>query len=168
MALSNFTSAAAIAACLLVPCGAYAQAARPASSSAEEDIVVTATRFTESLKNVPVAVTLFNSADLERADVQDIRDIVKFTPGLANGGVAQGGVTRLAIRGIATQTGNGDDPISTYVDGIYLGKPISNALMNEIRAALHDLDQHDVVQRWGFAPTTGNGTLDLYIGSIKE
>lgn len=126
MALSNFTSAAAIAACLLVPCGAYAQAARPASSSAEEDIVVTATRFTESLKNVPVAVTLFNSADLERTDVQDIRDIVKFTPGLANGGVAQGGVTRLAIRGIATQTGNGDDPISTYVDGIYLGKPISN------------------------------------------
>ncbi len=50
----------------------------------------------------------------------------------------------------------------------FVGKPFSNALMNEIRAALHDLDQHDIAQRWGFDPTTGNGTLDLYIGSIKQ
>lgn len=130
MALSNVTSAAAVAACLLAPCAARAQTAQPATDAAEdpsyEEVVVTATRFSESLRNVPVAVTVFDNEALERADVQDIRDIVKFSPGLANGGLAQSGVTRLAIRGIATQTGNGDDPISTYVDGIYLGKPISN------------------------------------------
>lgn len=50
---------------------------------------------------------------------------------------------------------------------LFVGKPFSNALMNEIQVAVQDLDQTGVVYRWGIDPTTGNGTLDLYIGTIK-
>ncbi|MBL8212538.1 MAG: GWxTD domain-containing protein [Bryobacterales bacterium] len=43
----------------------------------------------------------------------------------------------------------------------FVNKPFSNALMNEIRVAVHDLDQKGVAYRWGFDPITGNATLDL-------
>lgn len=50
---------------------------------------------------------------------------------------------------------------------LFVGKPFSNALMNEIQVAVLDLDRTGVVYRWGIDPTTGNGTLDLYLSPPK-
>ena len=47
-----------------------------------EDIVVTATKRTENVQNIPIAVSAFNAQALERAGVQDTRQLMAIAPSL--------------------------------------------------------------------------------------
>jgi outer membrane receptor protein involved in Fe transport len=84
-----------------------------------EEIIVTATKRSERLQDVPVAITALTDAELQRRDAVRLEDYVAAVPGLAfasNGG--NSGV--LAIRGIATGTlaGNTQSPVALYYDDI--------------------------------------------------
>src|SRR3546814_435455 len=63
--------------------------------------VVTARRREEHLQDVPVAITAFSSAALERSTVQSLSDLNTITPGLRFG--AEGGKvgTSISLRGIS-------------------------------------------------------------------
>ena len=65
-----------------------------------EEILVTATKRSESVQDIPIAVTAFTGAQLEEAGVKDIRDISAQTPGLSikSRGETEGSVF---IRGIS-------------------------------------------------------------------
>ena len=106
-----------------------AAAAQDVESSAEETapvladaqdatgdtIFVTARRRQEDLQDVPVAVTAFDAAALERSSVQSVQDLTSITPGLRFG--VEGGKTSAAVslRGIGqTPVGGGTPGVVQY------------------------------------------------------
>lgn len=101
-------------------------AAQP--STFENDIVVTARRRDEALKDVPVAVSVFTADKRDLLGIDTAADIAKFTPGM------EFNLATVTIRGIGrTGLTLGADPgIANYFDGVYsdnagsiAGAPIS-------------------------------------------
>ncbi|MBL8630098.1 MAG: TonB-dependent receptor, partial [Rhodospirillaceae bacterium] len=98
-----------------------------------EEIVVTSRKREEKLFDVPIAITAFNSADLEKAQLFDIRQVATLSPGLSFQNVS--GKTNpgrsnpaLFIRGMTT-TASGTSRQATsavFVDGIFVLGGISS------------------------------------------
>ena len=100
------------------------------SSSADqvEEIVVTAQRRSESLQEVPIAVTAVTSARLEASGIQSTADLQELTPGLTVPDF--NGYFEPHIRGVGTSS-NGpgiENPIALYIDGVYIADPASALL----------------------------------------
>ncbi|HVT34125.1 MAG TPA: TonB-dependent receptor [Nevskiaceae bacterium] len=79
--------------------------AAPGSSDATqrlEDVVVTATKRPQKLRDIPQSITALNADDLERRGVQNLQDIVRLVPGvnLSYDAIAP----RVTIRGISQST----------------------------------------------------------------
>ena len=89
-----------------------------------EEIVVTATRREQSVQDAPASITVFKTESLRSSQIDDLRSVGMFTPGLSVGGYAALGVNPLSIRGIGQNpTGVGaDDAVAVYRDGVYLGR----------------------------------------------
>jgi iron complex outermembrane receptor protein len=83
------------------------------------EITVTAQHRTESLLDVPVAVTAVSAEDLARAHIDDVSRLQFVTPGLTWG--QQGSDSFPAIRGARTSlvSAQNDPIIAFYLDGIY-------------------------------------------------
>jgi len=99
-------------------------AAAPAEDSGE--IVVTARRREESLKDVPIAVTVFSGALLERQGAIDITDIGDTTPNVTIE-TSRGTNSTLSafIRGIGQQdpVAGFEQGVGLYLDDVYLNRP---------------------------------------------
>ena len=98
------------------------------------DIVVTAQRRSERLQDVPVAVTAATGERLAAAGIQSSQDLSVITPGLS---IPQtSGYTQPRIRGVGT-TSNGpgiENPVATYIDGVYIASAPSSLLtLNNIQ-----------------------------------
>jgi iron complex outermembrane receptor protein len=125
-------AATALAAGFAAP--AFAQSAAQATQATAtqgglEEIVVTAERREEKLRDVPIAVTSFNAANLQSRGITDIRGIQGFAPNVAL--VQSPGYqteTDLAIRGGVTinPAPYWDPTVGLYVDGVYIPKAIGN------------------------------------------
>ncbi|MGH8187003.1 MAG: TonB-dependent receptor plug domain-containing protein, partial [Steroidobacteraceae bacterium] len=89
----------------------------PRSTSILEEIVVTAQKRSESLQDVPVAVSAFTSETRDLLGITNITDLTDFTPGLSYAST----LDRMSLRGVGRLTNNyGSDPgIATYSDGFY-------------------------------------------------
>lgn len=88
--------------------------------SAEPDvIVVTAQRRTELSRDVPISVTTLNTQQLTVANVQQLADTAKLTPGLRFD--TQGPASQPTIRGVGTAitTSGGGPNVGTYLDGFF-------------------------------------------------
>jgi outer membrane receptor protein involved in Fe transport len=72
----------------------------PRANAQLEEIVVTATKREESLRDIPQSITALSGGDLERSGAQGIDDIVKRVPGVNI--ASENGFTRITIRGIAS------------------------------------------------------------------
>lgn len=112
--------------------GASAQTADPAASSqssaeatADNEIIVTATRRPERLQDVPLSVSVFQTDQLSNAQARDNRDLALLTPGLRM--EATNNFTAPTIRGVSTTLvgANADPNVATYIDGIYQQFPQS-------------------------------------------
>ncbi len=105
---------------------AWAQADVSANEFEEiEQIVVVAQRRETLLQDTPITMSTFTGNFMETAGIQDFRDLASITPGLYLGGYAMLGSFPISIRGIGSSVGGigADDPISVYVDGVYVGRP---------------------------------------------
>ncbi|MGV3481579.1 MAG: TonB-dependent receptor [Sphingobium sp.] len=115
-------STAAIAALLAMAGQASAQdTTTGAEDQGLEDIVVTAQRRSESIQDVPVAVTAFSAQELQRANIQDVGAYFQNTPNVfitdspvRSGNNVSSSALGLALRGISNVGGNA----SSF--GIYL------------------------------------------------
>ncbi len=114
-----------IAAAITVsPNTAFAQDDSSASSALLEEIVVTARKREESILDVPIAITAFNSDQL---DVLKVRDIQSLSVGMPNVAFDDIGTTRgvanFSIRGLGINSSipSIDPTVGTFVDGVYLG-----------------------------------------------
>ena len=87
-----------------------------------EQIIVTATRREESVTDVPLAVSAYDSARIELSRVTDVMELMRIAPSfhVASGQAESVGVTA-RIRGVGTNSDNPglESSVGMYVDGVY-------------------------------------------------
>ncbi len=97
-----------------------------------EEIIVTSQRRAEDLQSVPIAVTAFTPADLDRLGVTDPQAMADFVPNVSIGdGTGRANVgAQFSIRGIneARISPVLDPAVGIYIDDVYYGRPITNFL----------------------------------------
>lgn len=108
---------------------AYAQQAAKPDSKKDDDkletITVTATKRSESLQSVPVAVSVLLGDVLEKANLNNMANIVQQLPTVNYRANASNKDTSLFIRGVGTiSTSPGVEPtVATVVDGVVFARP---------------------------------------------
>ncbi|MBC2667194.1 TonB-dependent receptor [Novosphingobium flavum] len=129
--------AALIAAAALGSTSALAQAS---DGGGLGEIIVTAQKRSEAAQNVPVAITSIDPGRLSSSGITDTTELKQLAPAL-NFNTNLGGFGQPRIRGIGTTaTGPGiENPVATYVDGVYIGSS-TGAIF-----ALADVQQIDVL-----------------------
>src|SRR3954470_5387443 len=115
-----FASSALVLAIAFAAVGAQAQtkpAAVAASSDTIEELVVTAEKRSQSLQDVPVAISAFTSERRDILGIKSIQDMTNFTPGLNYTSAND----RASVRGIGRLTNAHPVavPVAVYDDGIY-------------------------------------------------
>ena len=127
----------AAAGALVLPSPVSAQPDAAAFGSAAEtvrlpEVTVTARKREESLQDTPISVTVFSHDTLEEANMRDLRDIGKYTPGMTftsygMGSAEHGGIFLRGI-GQADHMVTTDPGVGLYVDGVYVGRHMGAAL----------------------------------------
>lgn len=87
-----------------------------------QDIIVTARRREESLKDVPGTVTALTSTTLESAGVQRAADFIRLTPGVSLVAAAEVGDTQVNIRGI-NGARDAENSFAYVLDGVLYTNP---------------------------------------------
>lgn len=108
---------------------------QPVTESAAEapegdgEIVVTAQRRSQRLQDVPISITAVSAEQAEAAGVSDVTNLPTIVPNM-NMMVTVSGFTPF-LRGVGSaQTGaapNEEQPVATYVDGVYIASPSAAA-----------------------------------------
>jgi iron complex outermembrane receptor protein len=107
--------------------------------AALEEITVTATKRVEKLQDVPDSIKVFSAADLEHANVTNLRGFVQLTPNLIVRETFRSNETFLTMRGLSSAQG-ALPPVAFVVDGIQLG---SNDFINQ---DLLDIERIEVLR----------------------
>jgi len=89
-----------------------------------EEIIVTAQKRTESLQEVPIAVTAMNERTLQQAGITNITGIAQRTPGFTMGSYSAA-QPLMYIRGVGTNergAGGGESSVAMFLDGVYMNR----------------------------------------------
>ncbi|HMO67717.1 MAG TPA: TonB-dependent receptor, partial [Novosphingobium sp.] len=108
-----------------------------------EDIVVTATKRSENLQNVPVAVSAISSAALQAKGVFETSDLNASMPNLQVSSPYGQQQPNFSLRGVGVGTeynANAASPVGVYVDEVYQAFRASHGQQ------LYDLEQIEVVR----------------------
>jgi iron complex outermembrane receptor protein len=112
---------------------------------------VTATRRTENVQDVPIAITAVTAQQLESKGINDVAKLSAISPNvtLDAGTPFSGSDTVLAtyIRGIGQNdfAFNQDPGVGVYIDGVYLARSVgSNTSMPAAGVVCHSARQHEV------------------------
>jgi len=91
------------------------------SSSRIEEILVTASKRSQTLQAVPIAVSVVSQEVLQKARIQDIKDLQSVIPSLRVAQLQQTGNTNFIIRGFGNGANNaGIEPsVGVFIDGVY-------------------------------------------------
>jgi iron complex outermembrane recepter protein len=124
-----------------------------------EEIVVTATKRAESVMDVPLAITAMSGSFMRDVNLDDVKDLVAFTPGIT-GNTKDSFLDYVSVRGIRTiDFGNGGDPsVSVYKNGLYQGRNGAAVL------SLYDLERAEVLrgpQGFLFGRNSVSGAMNL-------
>jgi len=100
---------------------AVAQEAVTDEAVGSAEIVVTAQRREESLRDVPISITALSGDTLTNAGIQDTERLSTLTPGLL---VQRSVVGKISIRGVGNEnyTISGDPGVAVHSDGIYVAR----------------------------------------------
>ncbi|WP_295528434.1 TonB-dependent receptor [Novosphingobium sp. Chol11] len=136
MSITKFLIMSSVAASALMPMAAAAQTAtEPAAGS--EEIVVTARRQDEKLKDVPASVTVITAGAIANTGARVAADYVQLTPGVTIvTGVVEAGDTQIAIRGI-NGARDGENNVALVVDGVLKS---NTALLAQDQGALSQIE----------------------------
>ncbi|MGI9238772.1 MAG: TonB-dependent receptor [Woeseiaceae bacterium] len=106
-----------------------------------DEITVTATKRAESVMDVPLAITAMSGEYIREVNLNDIKDLIAFTPGIT-GNSKDSFLDFVSVRGIRTiDFGNGGDPsVSLYKNGLYQGRNGSAV------SSLYDIERSEVLR----------------------
>ncbi|HEX3365398.1 TonB-dependent receptor [Phenylobacterium sp.] len=87
------------------------------------ELVVTARKRTERLRDVPIAASVIGSLDIDqRGGLQGVKDLVTSIPSVAFGDTSTPLTSEISIRGSGTSRGtSADSGVGLYRDGAYVG-----------------------------------------------
>jgi iron complex outermembrane recepter protein len=139
---------------------ASAPGAAAAASGVIEEVVVTVQRRAEALTEVPVAVTALSGDFIRGVNLDDVKDLVSFTPGLT-GNSQDSFIDTLNIRGIITNDfGVGGDPsIGIFKNNLYQGRN------GAVVTSLYDIERAEVLrgpQSFLFGRNTIAGAISVH------
>lgn len=112
------------------------------SSSLLEEVIVTSQKREESLKDVPIAVSVMNAGQIESSYANNIEGLQNMVPSVS---FRKGNTTRnsaLTVRGIGTISFSiaAEPSVSTVVDGVVMGRS------GQAFADLYDLERIEVLR----------------------
>ncbi len=115
--------------------------AAPATAQELEEIIVTATKRSESVQEVPLAITAFSGRFIEKVNLDDVKDLISFTPGIS-GNSQDSFIDAVSVRGVRTQDfGVGGDPSAAFFkNDLYEGR---NGV---VVTSLYDLERSEVLR----------------------
>jgi len=111
-----------------------APASKDKKEEREEEIVITAQRYKQSIQEAPVAVTTFSSQTMDRRSIVNLEDTGKFSPNLELHSTTRPGGGSSAYAAYIRGIGNGDyqfptDPgVGLYVDDVYMARTVGGLL----------------------------------------
>ena len=99
-----------------------AATAAAAASNTIEELVVTAEKRSQSLQDVPVAISAYTSEKRDLLGINTVQDMTNFTPGLAYSSQ----LDRISLRGVGrlTNVQSADPGVATYSDGVYTSSTV--------------------------------------------
>jgi len=119
---------------------AITPAAEAAPAAEVGEIVVTATRKSESINKVPESISAFTATRMETLDIKNFADIAKFTPGLS----FDTDTHDISIRGIASMAGSSTTGI--YIDDTPVQMRNLGDVANNTLPAVFDLARVEVLR----------------------
>jgi iron complex outermembrane receptor protein len=113
----------------------------PAAIAQDDEIVVTAQKRAESIQDVPLAITAFAGEFVRDVNLDDVKDLVTFTPGVT-GNTFDSFIDYINVRGISTNDfGVGGDPsIPFFKNGLYQGRN------GAVVTTLYDIERAEVLR----------------------
>ncbi|MBT8102494.1 MAG: TonB-dependent receptor [Gammaproteobacteria bacterium] len=130
------------------------------AQAALEEITVTAQKRTESLLEVPVAVSVVSGDNLERAQIRDVIDLQQLAPSLVVNASTGSTNTIFSIRGIGTAGNNTglEQSVGVFIDGVYRGR-VGSAMSDYV-----DIQQVEILrgpQSTLFGKNTSAGVISV-------
>jgi iron complex outermembrane receptor protein len=129
MTLRNLLLGATMLCASATPVIAFAQDAAPADDAAVavddtdygNDIIVTASKRSQTLQDTPVAVSVTSAAQLEESQIRDLIDLQTAVPSLRVSQLQSSANTNFIIRGFGNGANNaGIEPsVGVFIDGVY-------------------------------------------------
>ncbi len=121
------SSLLASACVLMLPAAVFAQSTAPATAAAAEaeqnpgEIIITATRRSQVLSDVPIAVSAVSAEQLRNSGGSDIRQLNQLAPSLLVSSATNESSAVARIRGIGTVGENPglESSVAVFVDGVY-------------------------------------------------
>jgi len=106
-----------------------------------EEVLVTATKRSESVQDVPLAITALSGDFTREVNLNDVKDLVSFTPGVT-GNSQDSFIDAISVRGIRTQDfGVGGDPSAAFFkNDLYEGRNGSAV------TSLYDMDRSEILR----------------------
>ncbi|NNF67074.1 MAG: TonB-dependent receptor [Gammaproteobacteria bacterium] len=103
--------------------------------------MVTATKRSESVQDVPLAITAFSGDFSREVNLNDVKDLVSFTPGVT-GNSQDSFIDAISVRGIRTQDfGVGGDPSAAFFkNDLYEGRNGSAV------TSLYDMERSEILR----------------------
>ena len=118
---------------------ADAQSDATGGIDAIEEIIVTARRRNERLKDVPVSMTAFTAQDIESAGIELPHDAIALTPNVTVIQVQNAGNSFVTVRGIS-QNRNTEPSVATLVDGVLMSNPA------QFNQEIFDIEQIEIIR----------------------
>lgn len=128
MTLRNILLGATMLCAAATPVHAFAQDAAPADAGTTaddtdygNDIIVTASKRSQTLQDTPVAVSVTSAAALEESQIRDLIDLQSSVPSLRVSQLQSSANTNFIIRGFGNGANNaGIEPsVGVFIDGVY-------------------------------------------------
>lgn len=132
----------AIALASLLPSVALAQEAQQEDAGGIADIVVTAQRRSESLQDVPLAVSALDAQRIKEAGFRDVEDLSSTVPNLNISALWGTSNPKIFMRGIGNNNFNqtAESKVAVYLDQVYLSAPSGQLFQ------MFDLDRIEVLR----------------------
>jgi iron complex outermembrane receptor protein len=137
---------------LLTAHSAFAQTALPQQAqtpppnrfgSDVEQIVVTAQKRSENLKDIPISISAVGGNAIEEKRIEDYDDIARTVPGLSfNSLAASEGLDNITIRGVSSTSGSAT--VGVYLDDVSI--TVKNFFDGSSQPQLFDIDRIEVLR----------------------
>ena len=115
------------------------------SAAQIEEVIVTTQKREQSLQDVPVSVSAFTGNFMDKAQINDAKELSLLTPGVS-GDTDDSFLDSINVRGISTNDfGVGAEPsIGVYQNGVYLGRT-GGALSSFFDIEMVELGDHGLL-----------------------